>query len=100
MENIQLNIENLLEKYDQENKLELYFSVLKEENKKLNLVSRETIESKLLQLAAESLLPFEYIKQKSFDNYIDIGSGGGMPSFPIILTHDIKQSTQIGRAHV
>lgn len=93
MEKIQLNIEYLLEKYDKGNALESYFSVLKEENKKLNLVSRETIESKLPQLAAESLLPFEYIKQNSFDNYIDIGSGGGLPSFPIILTQDIKQST-------
>ncbi len=93
MEKIQLNIDNLLEKYDTGNKLESYFSVLKEENKKLNLVSRETIESKLPQLAAESLLPFEYIKQNSFENYLDIGSGGGLPSFPIILTQDIKQST-------
>lgn len=93
MEKIQLNIQALLEKYDPENKLKSYFDILRQENEKLNLVSRETTESKLFQLVAESLLPFEYIPQKSFSNYLDIGSGGGLPSIPIILTQNIKKST-------
>jgi len=88
---------DLLSKYAPQNQLESYYSALKEENRNINLVSRETIENNLPQLSAESLLPFEYVENRSFDNYIDIGSGGGFPSFPIILTQKIKQSTLVER---
>ncbi len=91
MEKIHLDIGKLLEKYDH-NKIEAYYTSLKSENEKLNLVSRETIESKLPQLVAESLLPFEQIEKKSYLNYLDIGSGGGLPSIPIMLTHNIENS--------
>ncbi len=97
MEKIQLDIDYILKKYDPNNKLQAYFDILKEENEKLNLVSRETIKSKLPQLVAESLLPLEYIEQDSFANYADIGSGGGLPSFPILLTNNIQNSFLIER---
>lgn len=97
MDKIKLNIQDILQKYDPENKLETYYQVLKEENEKLNLVSRETIESKLPQLVAESLLPFEKINLKDFQNYTDIGSGGGLPSIPILMTQQIKDSYLIER---
>lgn len=92
MEKIHLDIEKLLSKYDSR-KIEAYYNTLRAENEKLNLVSRETIDSKLPQLVAESLLPFEYIEQKSYSHYVDIGSGGGLPALPIILTQNIKNST-------
>ncbi len=91
MGKIQLDIDKLLEKYDS-SKIEAYYTSLKAENEKLNLVSRETIDSKLPQLVAESLLPFEQIEQASFLNYLDIGSGGGLPSIPIIMTQKIHNS--------
>jgi len=92
MDRIHLDIEKILQKYDQ-SKIESYYSTLRTENEKLNLVSRETIKSKLPQLVAESLLPFEYIEQRTYTHYVDIGSGGGLPSLPIILTQEIQNST-------
>ena len=88
---IKLDIDKLLEKYNS-SKIETYYTSLKAENEKLNLVSRETIDSKLPQLVAESLLPFEQIEQDSFQNYLDIGSGGGLPAIPIIMTQKIHNS--------
>lgn len=91
------NPADILTKYAPNNQLEPYFSALKEENRNINLVSRETIEKNLPILSAESLLPFEYLKNKTFENYLDIGSGGGFPSFPIILTQKIKHITLVER---
>ena len=97
MNKIQLDIEAILSKYDPENRLESYFEALKAENEKINLVSRETIANKLPQLVAESLLPFDHINLKSFQNYADIGSGGGLPALPILLTQKIENSFLIER---
>ncbi len=97
MEKIHLDIDLILKKHDSDNRLASYFDILRIENEKLNLVSRETINSMLPQLAAESLLPFEYIEQNNFSHYMDIGSGGGLPSLPIILTQNVKESVLIER---
>lgn len=94
---ILFNPSQLLKKIDKNKKLETYFSLLKNENKKINLVSRETIKSQLPLLAAESLLPFEKIDLESFENYLDIGSGGGLPSIPIIFTRNIKHAILVER---
>jgi len=97
MEKIHLDIEAILKKHDPENKLSSYIDILKIENEKLNLVSRETIASKLPQLIAESLLPLGYIEQNKITNYLDIGSGGGLPSFPILLAQKIENVTLTDR---
>ena len=89
---LQLDIDTMLSKHDPENKLDAYYRVLKLENEQINLVSRETIKNHLPLLSAESLLPFEYINKESFCNYLDIGSGGGIPSLPILLTKNINQA--------
>ena len=47
---------------------------------------------KLKKLAAQSLLPFEKIDIDEIDNYLDIGSGGGFPAIPILLTRRINQT--------
>jgi len=119
----------LLKRCDPAKKLEQYYQLLLEENKRVNLVSRETgigrvatdgavrcphltaskkkecrvgapdttLTSnasfiKLKKLAAQSLLPFEKIDIRDMDNYLDIGSGGGFPAIPILLTRKIKQT--------
>ncbi|RKX19275.1 MAG: hypothetical protein DRP35_07995 [Candidatus Zixiibacteriota bacterium] len=92
-----INPEEILSKYNLTDKVEIYFQLLKKENRNLNLVSRETIESGLIELVAESIYPLEYIQNNNFDNYLDIGSGGGFPSIPIILTERVKKSNLVDR---
>jgi 16S rRNA (guanine527-N7)-methyltransferase len=90
----------LLRRYDPEDKLERYYQLLLQENKRINLVSRETTEGgfiSLTKLAAQSLLPFEKIDIDEIENYLDIGSGGGFPAVPILLTEKVKQATLIER---
>jgi 16S rRNA (guanine527-N7)-methyltransferase len=91
----------LLKRFDPQNKLERYYQVLLQENEKINLVSRETggarfmnkdIFTGLKKLAAQSLLPFEKTNIAEIDNYLDIGSGGGFPAIPILLTRKINQT--------
>jgi 16S rRNA (guanine527-N7)-methyltransferase len=96
----------LLRQHDSKNKLEEYYQFLSEENKQLNLVSRETCDtcscdkdgvSGLEKLAAQSLIPFERVSIGETENYIDIGSGGGFPAIPILLTKNVKQATLMER---
>ena len=96
----------LLKHYDPENKLERYYQLLFKENKRLNLVSRETGRARsmadggfiiLMKLAAQSLLPFEKLDLDAIENYLDIGSGGGFPAIPILLTKEVSQATLVER---
>ncbi len=90
----------LLKRFDPQNKLERYYQLLLQENEKINLVSRETGTAGLTglkKLAAQSLLPIEKIGAVDIDNYLDIGSGGGFPAIPIILTRRIKQACLVER---
>ncbi len=81
---INLSSTDLFSKYDPDRKLELFFDLLTEENKRVNLVSRETKRDDLRRLAAESLAPLELVGEKRYRSYLDIGSGGGFPSIPIM----------------
>lgn len=69
--------------------IDAYFSALMAENQRVNLVSRETTRADFNRLLAESLLPLETIQQerKTFqpENYLDIGSGGGIPGIPLLM---------------
>jgi 16S rRNA G527 N7-methylase RsmG len=71
--------------------------LLEVENQKVNLVSRETSRADLERLAAESLLPFEVIKAACCQSYLDIGSGGGLPAFPIIMCLGVENSILVER---
>lgn len=107
----------LLKRFDPKNILERYYLLLLQENERVNLVSRETAKgsglcrveapvllpkleiagrtapgSALRLLAAQSLLPFEKLDLDEIDNYLDIGSGGGFPAIPILLTRRINQT--------
>ena len=65
--------------------LDRYFELLMAENAKVNLVSRETERTDLVRLAAESILPLTVLPD-TFSAYLDIGSGGGFPSVPLLLS--------------
>ena len=87
----------LLSKYNSGAKIGRYLDLLEQENKKFNLVSRETTHRDLEKLAAESLVPFEILTKRKYQNYLDIGSGGGLPSFPIMLSFEIQNPVLIER---
>ncbi len=87
----------LLKSFDPDGRLDHYFELLADENSRINLVSRETSRDGLIQLAAESLLPFQYCQCRQIDRFLDIGSGGGFPAFPILLTQSVRQATLVER---
>ncbi len=80
----------ILRKYDPQSRLGLYFRWLTKENDRINLVSRETIADGLERLAFESLVPLEKIDRSHIRNYLDIGSGGGIPAIPLLLAATSK----------
>ncbi|MFH2048500.1 MAG: RsmG family class I SAM-dependent methyltransferase [bacterium] len=107
MTEISYNPDEIIAQFDKKNLLPVYFNLLLKENEKINLVSRETATGgfinsdgspqNLIELAAESLLPLTIIEIENDVRYLDIGSGGGFPSIPIILTQNLVSATLIER---
>jgi 16S rRNA (guanine527-N7)-methyltransferase len=87
----------ILARSDLTKQLASYYEALRSENRKLNLVSRETIAAGLEILAAESLLPLRQIERAEFSSYLDIGSGGGLPAIPILMARAIDRATLLER---
>ncbi|MBK7141865.1 MAG: class I SAM-dependent methyltransferase [bacterium] len=73
-------------------RLTRYWDLLMAENLKVNLVSRETSRADFDRMVAESLLPLDLI-EGDFGSYLDIGSGGGLPSIIILLSGRVKGET-------
>jgi 16S rRNA (guanine527-N7)-methyltransferase len=103
-ENIQIvDPTSFLEQVDPEKRLIPYFDLLRSENRKINLVSRETLgpdsgdNSSLQALAAESLLPLAQPEIGNISRYLDIGSGGGFPALPIMITRQIDNVILVER---
>ena len=93
----EVKIEDILKKHTHHGSLQDYLSLLTLENEKTNLVSRETSASDLKRLIAESLVPFEKLELETVNNYLDIGSGGGLPAIPIIIALNPAKSILIER---
>ena len=74
----------LIDRFLDRDRLDQYYSLLMEHNRRVNLVSRETSRSDFDRLVAESLLVLERISPP-VQNYLDIGSGGGIPAIPILM---------------
>ncbi len=89
-----LDVPGILAKYDPLRHLDLYYTALMDENSGVNLVSRETSRGDFDRMVAESLLPFDVIGAK-FSDFLDIGSGGGIPAIPIILTQSLSGRTTL-----
>ncbi len=87
----------LIAKYNLQSKAEQYFTVLMQQNEKVNLVSRETSDAGLIKLFAESILPLEKLNGATFESYLDIGSGGGFPSIPLLLNQTAEKGTLVER---
>ena len=92
------DVRELLKKYDPRKNLDQFFDLLRQENERVNLVSRETIIGDgLTQLAAESLAVFETEPLAGIESYLDIGSGGGFPSVPLLLAHPFSRAVLVER---
>lgn len=94
-----LDIAKTIAEHDPDNRLEEFFQLLMNENKRINLVSRETSHSDLSRMAAESLHPLYHIgrKEGAVARYLDIGSGGGFPAIPILLSLNPETATLVER---
>ena len=87
----------LIAKYLTPDSLNSYFDFLMDENQRVNLVSRETTRGSFERLVAESLLPLEWVGT-GYRDLLDIGSGGGIPSIPVILAlSGLKRASLIER---
>jgi len=88
----------LIAKYEHSNLVNDYLKEILEYNERVNLVSRETNFAALERLAADSLVPFEFLgppKGKIFD----IGPGAGFPSLVILLAFPEIEGVLFERTH-
>jgi len=83
---IRIDIVEIMQKFDPDNHLSKYLDLLEQVNQVVNLVSRETSRQGLEGLVADSLIPFQLNTFQKSTRYLDIGSGGGFPSIPILLS--------------
>jgi 16S rRNA G527 N7-methylase RsmG len=65
-------------------RLDEYFRLLMQHNRKINLVSRETDRVSFDRMVGESLVPLDHVTTP-VRTYLDIGAGGGIPSIPLLL---------------
>ena len=80
-----LSSQAIINKYDKDSCLLSFLEDILNYNKKVNLVSRETDHAGLIKIAADCLIPFEFLpplKGKIFD----IGPGAGFPSVVLFLS--------------
>ncbi len=82
---VTLDVDSLITQFNADQWLDRYWQALSEENQKVNLVSRETTADKFRRIVAEALVPFAQLKSTD-GRYLDIGSGGGIPAIPLILS--------------
>lgn len=88
-ETLALNIGDIITRHLDPVRLSQYWELLMAENAKVNLVSRETTLAEFNRMVAESLMPLDLVS-KNFSSYLDIGSGGGLPSIIMLLSGRIQ----------
>ncbi|HOD65455.1 MAG TPA: class I SAM-dependent methyltransferase [candidate division Zixibacteria bacterium] len=106
-EGIRLDVAAFLRERDPNNRLTPYFELLARENSRVNIVSRETLPPTapsgrdrfegLRRLTAESIYPITELHRAQTRSYLDIGSGGGFPAIPIVLTATISDTLLVER---
>lgn len=73
-------------------KLTEYLQTVLEYNRKVNIVSRETSFGQLLRIAADCLVPFEFLDPPS-GRIFDIGSGAGFPA--VVIQFAFPETTAV-----
>lgn len=75
----------ILLKHDPDGALEPFLKDILEFNTKVNIVSRETNLPNLKKIAADCLIPYEFLPPPQ-GKFFDIGSGAGFPGIILLLT--------------
>jgi len=75
---------------DNEQKLEEYIDLLLDWNSKINLVSRTVSRETVREHIVHSLIPMQLGLMNEFDDWIDSGSGGGLPGIPLAIVNPAK----------
>ena len=91
--------EKLIADYLDQDKIDQYLDMVITANAKFNLFSRNLDKPALLTMVAESMIPLDlgWIGGKS-NPVLDIGSGWGIPSFPLLVSGKVKDVTFLERA--
>lgn len=76
--------EDIIAKYNIKDAVNGYINTVLDYNKKVNIVSRETSVPDLLKIAADCLVPLEFVMLPQ-GRFFDIGSGGGFPAIVLLL---------------
>lgn len=84
-QHLTLDIDAVLTQFNAAQWLDSYWEHLSDENSRVNLVSRETRPEDFRRMVAEALFPFTQFPAIG-GKYLDIGSGGGIPSIPALLS--------------
>lgn len=74
-----------------EEEMELYLDLLLEWNEKINLISRSVSRETVREHVVHSLLPMTLKLLDQHDEWIDSGSGGGLPGIPLAIANPEKQ---------
>ena len=70
--------------------LEEYIDQLLDWNEKINLVSRNVSRETVREHVVHSLIPIELGLLSDIDEWVDSGTGGGLPGIPLAIVHPDK----------
>jgi 16S rRNA G527 N7-methylase RsmG len=87
---------DIISKYGIESEVDDFLRTVLERNLKFNLVSRETSPLSLFRIAADCLVPFEFISPPK-SAIFDVGPGAGFPSIVIMFAFPDVESVLIER---
>ncbi|MEI0525032.1 16S rRNA (guanine(527)-N(7))-methyltransferase RsmG [Brachyspira murdochii] len=85
------SITNMQITEENKNKLLKYANLVMDYNKNINITGAKTTEDFFNDHIADSLLALNIFHD--YDNIIDIGSGGGLPSIPLAIIYNNKKFT-------
>lgn len=74
----------ILARYDPDSAIDLFLNDILEFNTRVNIVSRETNLPNLRKIAADCLIPYEFLPPPR-GKFFDIGSGAGFPGIILLL---------------
>lgn len=76
-----------------ENRFEEYIDRLLEWNEKINVVSRNVSRETIREHVVHSLLPLSLNLMAGYNNWLDAGTGGGLPGVPMAISNPNLQIT-------